>query len=125
MSLYNTLFGVNELAPVLLKCLNLDAYDVPRFRDCFFAKDNTICIHTRTGGGNREEYESENEWLASHEYYIYDEDDEYDCTYANFYFHYPKEFEEDLTALAGNVITHVPSEKWKMLFEAMKEEVKP
>ena len=121
MSLYNMLFGVNELAPILLKCLNLTPYEVPRFRDCFIS-DNSICIHTRTGGGNREDYQAENEELAAHPEYLRDEDDDFDCTYANFFFKFPKDYEEDLKALADNIENHMPSDKWKALFQSMEKQ---
>ena len=75
MSLYNMLFGVNSAAPVLLATLGLTAGDVPCFRDCYIDGDN-IVIHTRTGGGNREDYEVENEELQSNPFYVRDEDDE-------------------------------------------------
>ena len=137
MSLYNMLFGINSAAPVLLKILNLTVDEVPRFRDCFIDGDK-IVIHTRTGGGNRDFYDSEqscrkcyperwiddtppvgpwNTALTGNEFYIKDEDDEYDSTYANFYFRFPDEYADDLKLLSGSITAHTPSEKWKALFE--------
>lgn len=137
MSLYNMMFGVNHMAPILLKTIGLDANDVPRFRDAFLQNDH-IVIHTRTGGGNRDFYESletcqenypedftgedypDGPWnsdLTCNQYYSHDEDDDFDSTYANFYFNFPPEYESDLKALSESNSTYTPSEKWQMLFE--------
>ena len=140
MSLYNMLFGVNSAAPVLLATLGLTANDVPRFRDCYLDGEQ-IVIHTRTGGGNRNYYDSEescranypeyfdgkedpsgpwNSALTANACYLYDEDDDYDSTYANFHFKFPDEYANDLKALAAKSETHTPSEKWQALFKAME-----
>ncbi len=143
MSLYNMLFGFNQMAPTLLKVLNFSTFDIPRFRDCFL-KDGKIVIYTRTGGGNRDYYESKdsceenypeyfvhgsdheetpcgpwNSDLRASPYYISDEDDDFDATYAYFYFSIPDEFKEDLKSLEENNENHFPSEKWKALLESM------
>ena len=141
MSLYNILFGVNNAAPMLLSCLGFKSTDIPRFRDCFI-RGNNIVIHTRTGGGNRGYYESEeccrlnypedfdnvddpsgpwNSTMSNNAFYICDDDDEYDCTYANFYFRFPDEYVNDLTALAERSETYKPSDKWQALFKAMEK----
>lgn len=113
MSLYNSLFGVNLLAPMLLAMLGLKEHDVPRFRDCYFDGEN-ICVYTRTGGGNRDAYESPGRRKANYPdlyptdeavnagpfnrdlrmvpEYVYDDDDDYDSTYATFYFKVPERF---------------------------------
>lgn len=139
MSLYNMLFGVNDYAPVLIAALGMTANDVPRFRHCYIDGEQ-IVIRTRTGGGNRDYYDSEescrenypdyfngkedpsgpwNSSLTGSKFYIYDEDDDFDSTYANFYFRFPDEYAEDLKAIAARSETHTPSEKWKALFKAM------
>ena len=113
MSLYNMLFGENEIAPALLAALGLVESNIPRFRDCFIQEDK-IVIHTRTGGGNRDYYDSTNDentdgpWnssLTEHPKYLYDEDDHFDFTYANFYFSFPEEYAKDLEAIATKVTT--------------------
>ena len=144
MSLYNMLFGVNQAADVLLACLGLKANDVPRFRDCYI-ENGQIVIYTRTGGGNRDFYGSLKEckenfpdhfnedypniptgpWnddLRKNKFYVEDEDDNFDCTYAYFRFRFPEEFAEDLKALSDKVETHTPSEKWLDLFKRMEKE---
>lgn len=92
MSLYNMLFGKNPNTEVLLAILGLKEADVQRFRDCGF-DDKGIYIYTRTGGGNREGYP--NEKLTSSPYYLSDTDDDFDCTYATYYFKFPDEIKED------------------------------
>jgi len=119
MSLYNMLFGVNSAAPVLLATLGLTAGDVPRFRECYIEGDN-IVIHTRTGGGNREDYEAGNGELQSNPFYVRDEDDDFDCTYANFYYRFPEEYADELKAMAANADSIKPSEKWEALLESLR-----
>lgn len=141
MSLYNNLFGINEIAPALLRVLGFSHADIPRFRDCFL-HGSCIVVHTRTGGGNRLWYESEekcrkeypeeflsgeapagpwNSDLRKHVCYLKDEDDDFDCTYANFYFSFPKEHEETLTFLALDHQGTPPAERWQALIKSMKE----
>lgn len=143
MSLYNLLFGTNAAAPLLLAALGLTENDIPRFRDCY-VDGEYIVIHTRTGGGNRDYYESAescrncypeyfndgpdepagpwNSDLAAHPCYVRDEDDDFDSTYADFYFKFPEEYAEDLNALSAVVKEYKPSEKWQALFDAMRKE---
>lgn len=140
MSLYNALFGVNPLSGVLLKMLSMSPSDVPRFRDCYI-NGNDIVIHTRTGGGNRDRYEHEdlcrsefpeyfngedkpngpwNADLRKHPWFTYDEDDDFDSTYADFHYKVPEEIKpyfEYLRDMGGE--TKPPAEKWQKLFKDM------
>ena len=112
MSLYNALFGENADADKLMAILGtqVESFNVPRYRDCYF--DGTyIVVHTRTGGGNREDYETENDAMAAHPWYAHDEDDEFDSTYANFYFKPPAEIGATL-----NKTDSTPAEHWQKLF---------
>lgn len=138
MSLYNMLFGKNPAYLILLKCLGYSESDIPRFRDCF-VNDNKIIIHTRTGGGNRDYYDSPeafernkydpedirsgpwNSDLRKHPNYLNDEDDDFDCTYANFYFSFPDEHKAELEALSNQLEDFTPSEKWKIAFNGLGE----
>lgn len=129
MSLYNMLFGVNQASPILLKILGISPGDIPRFRDCFIDGEN-IVIHTRTGGGNRDFYDCSNdenpdgpwsETIRNNPHFLHDEDEEFDCTYANFYYKFPEEYAEDLKAISVKNETYTPSEKWKMLFESLEK----
>jgi hypothetical protein len=93
MSLYNLLFGMNPNTDVILAILGLKKNDVERFRDCGF-EEKGIWIRTRTGGGNREDYP--NIKLTTSPYYLSDEDDDFDSTYATYYFEIPDEIKEDV-----------------------------
>lgn len=140
MSFYNMFFGTNEKAIFLLKCLGFSKEDVPRFRDCFIA-GNTICIYTRTGGDNRYYYDNKeirrsnypdhfeegkehngpwNDDLRKNLNYLTDIDDDFDCTYANFFFKFPDEYKNDLEALAKQSVDYTPSEKWKILLNSFE-----
>ncbi len=102
MSLYNMLCGNNPLFGILARILCKDEplpY-VPRFRDMYTRMEGEqvqIVIFTRTGGGNRESHESENDLLARHPLYVCDFDDDYDSTFAHFVFRVPDEFQEALS----------------------------
>jgi len=137
MSMYNMLFGKNPKSKVILKTLNLTEADCGRFRDCYI-KDDKIVVYTRNGGGNRQncweedgvDYEKTLEGdctcpactinivLPKHPNYIYDENDDFDSTYASIYFSFPKEYKEDLKQL-GDPRTMAPSEKWKKLLNEL------
>lgn len=143
MSLYNSIFGVNALAPLLLSCLGLTDERVPRFRDCYTDGDR-IVIYTRTGGGNRDFYESEqscrknypeyfqddsspqgpwNEDLRALPYYLRDEDDAFDATYAYFYFDFPPDFVHvrDWARAHAAVSTETPTERFQQLLNDLRE----
>lgn len=100
MSLYNALFGTNPYANALLMVLGTTSGNVPRFRDCYLNDDGKIVIFTRTGGGNREDYDSENEALHNLPGFISDEDDDFDCTYAKFTYEPPQDLADVLAEIA-------------------------
>lgn len=116
--LYNTLFGQNDRAGFLFEILNLKQEDVGRFRD-IYVTDEHIVIHTRNGGGNREDYQYVFDELENHPLYVYDEDDDFDCTYADIYFKHPEGYGEVLKEMAEGTIT--PAEKWQLLFAALEK----
>lgn len=117
--LYNTLFGENNKAGFLLGLLGKEPGDFGRYRDVYVTEDY-IVVHTRCGGGNRESYEDVFDEMAEHPLYAYDEDDDFDCTYADIYFKYPAGYEEVLREMAKGTIT--PSEKWQLLFKQLDDE---
>lgn len=142
MSLYNAIHGVNPLAGLLLGFLDLDAAQVPRFRDVYITPDGLIAVHTRTGGGNRLFYESEercreeypeafdgsqeapsgpwNDDLRKVAGFSHDEDDEFDATYATFFFKPETDiapFIEEIQRVMGS---ETPAEKWQKLFADME-----
>lgn len=144
MSLYNMLFGHNNLAPVLLEILGLTPDKIPRFRDCYL-KDGHIVLFTRTGGGNREYYENVESCKANYpEYFedddkpsgpwncdlrtnplfLFDRDDSYDVTYAEFHYKYPELYAPELTVLAKEHNEPESKEKWAKAVEAMAQKFK-
>lgn len=99
MSLYNLLHGHDSNAGPILHALGIDPAQVDRFRDASFGKDgdqHVFHLLCRTGGGNREDYP--NVVLTAHSLYIRDHDDEYDCTYAHYYFRIPEAVVAELLA---------------------------
>jgi hypothetical protein len=125
MSLYNMLHGVNPNAPALLHALNLNPTEIQRLRDVSFGKDGddvVVHIFCRTGGGNREDFP--NKVLTEHPAYIRDEDDDYDCTYAHYYFKLPEAVKQEVEAqglkLEELVDTETLKDKTDQVLEALK-----
>lgn len=124
--LYNLLHGTDVLVPLLLPALGYRSPgEVPRFRDCYLDGDEIIIL-TRTGGGNRAYYENLascrtcypqyftedvddpphgpwNDDLRKNQYYIRDEDDSFDSTYALFHFRFPEELKAVLTEISEKI----------------------
>jgi hypothetical protein len=141
--MYNMVFGTNSLSETLLKILDIEPDHIPRFRDCYYdTEKELICIHTRTGGGNRDFYENEatcrdnfpdyfevpnesdfpsgpwNDDLRGHELFQYDEDSDFDDTYANFYFKVPERYAEEFKYFPKGT---TPEEKWDILFGSLNK----
>ena len=89
MSMYNLMYGHNTDAPSLLARLELQRSNIPRYRNCWLTADNEIAVYTRAGGDNRSDYEAEIAALQQHPQYLRDADDDFDETYATFYFEVP------------------------------------
>lgn len=70
----------------ILSLIGLKESDINRYRGCDI-DDDMIVVYARTGGNNREYYLNDD--LTNNPYYLYDEDDSYDNTYANYYFEIP------------------------------------
>jgi hypothetical protein len=121
MSLYNMLFGVNPFSGVLLEVLGISEADVPRYRDCYLSEDGTeIIIHTRTGGGNRADYQDENASLTKVPGYKGDSDDDYDYTYANFRYDIPQASKSMVALIKEMGAVSNPAERWQSLLENMR-----
>jgi hypothetical protein len=91
MSLYNIVHGMSPVANLILAALELEVGDFGRFRDAWFRDDAEggglrILVHTRCGGGNREDYEKVFETMRRHPDYLRDYDEVFDSTYANIEF---------------------------------------
>lgn len=141
MSFYNLIHGVDPLAGVLMAMLGAQPAGIPRFRDCWFDGEH-IVIHTRTGGGNRDYYESEesclenypdrfedgeeapsgpwNEDVRSLPGFVRDEDDDYDSTYANFFFTVPERFAPLLDKLRSMAKKETQGERWEAAIERVR-----
>lgn len=117
--LYNMVFGENPRGQVILATLGLTTADVGRYRDCFVA-NGEICVYTRNGGGNREEYQPVIDKLAEHPCYLRDRDDDFDCTYATIFFRFPEEHAEDLQKLDTGEPWD-PSKRWLEMIEKLKQ----
>jgi hypothetical protein len=127
MSLYNMLFGRNPASTLLLAMLDLTPEMVGRFRDCYLSRDAetkelVIVIYTRNGGGNREAYEEVTNALQALPTYINDADDDFDSTYASYFFKVPEKFKataEELAAL-GAESAESPMDKFKTLIQNLQ-----
>jgi len=97
MSTYNMMGGGRSpMVPMLLQILIKAApLDPPRLRDAFLT-ETSIDILTRTGGGNRDEYQAENDALTRHPLYICDRDDDFDDTFAVWSFRIPDNLKDEL-----------------------------
>ena len=130
MSLYNALFGENPMSDFLLKIVNINKEDVPRYRDCFLNEEGNIVVYTRTGGGNRECfaengdcsscYHTANDELSENKYFVTDYDDDYDSTYAYFVFKPSKDYELILKTLTSKEPLKEVGEKFKDLVSALQ-----
>jgi hypothetical protein len=134
MSLYNALFGVNQLAPFILLALGTTSDKVPRFRDAYINEDGEMIIYTRTGGGNRDYYDSPETYAATRDTsdadndykgpfnedlralpgFLGDVDDDFDSTYASFRYSIPPSFKKVLDTL-NLPPTKEPKSRWQAL----------
>lgn len=111
MSLYNLINGVNPAAFFILPMLGYHPNEYPRFRDCFAEPElNEIHVLTRTGGGNRESYEAENNWLETFPTYISNSDDDFDDTFALWKFKVPEKWIPDYILICDGKADEVSKE---------------
>ncbi len=128
--LYNVVLGRHPFAGQLLVFLGFkdeaEIQRIPRLRDVYIYPDE-IRILTRTGGGNRDEYAVENDWLRNRDGFLRDWDDEYDSTYAWWAYKWPAEFEQHCRAAVETLNKERPDlmpEHLGPRFEAAIEEMK-
>lgn len=136
-NLYNIMHGENQFANVLLFSLGFTSKDqIPRYRDCWFDGE-FIVVYTRTGGGNRLFYDSEescrenypadfmsvehespkgpwNSDLRNNNNYVKDCDD-FDATYAKFYFSIPESLKEIISQVEIQSLT--PQDRFNNFME--------
>jgi hypothetical protein len=128
MSLYNLICGNNPAHEILHAILETvePLPNLPRYRDTYtIEKDGKIyiVIYTRTGGGNREEFESENRALTSHPMYVNDYDDDFDNTFAHFEFLVPDSWQARVISF-HNIFSRspkgmTPRQKFQRQMDAM------
>jgi len=123
MSMYNMVCGNNPLFGLYARALETiePLPPVPRFRDVYtklYGGKVQIVIYTRTGGGNRPDYQAENLALTKHQLFVADCDDDFDKTFAHFVFTCPMPFEDRMLALHNIFSRHpkgmTPGEKFKL-----------
>ena len=119
----------NDRGSVLLAAIG--GPDVGRFRDAWIEKGDdgqpVIAIYTRNGGGNREcwcDKHPEDGCLAmviadlqAHPLYMRDADDDFDSTYATFYFRTPDHLADQFRGIAGEPVNM--SERWQQVIAAL------
>jgi hypothetical protein len=136
MSMYNMVFGTQPTALAVISMIcsaspskpSMASDLFPRLRDGWVEKDgNQILfrVMTRLGGGNRPDYAKAIATIQAHPWYVRDEDQEFDSTYADFY------FRPDLSDLNPDVaraireaaVEHVDmTERWNQAFDALRHD---
>lgn len=107
MSIYNMVYWENRDADFILSMLWKKREDFGRYRDCE-VENWKIFISTRNGWWNRECWEDDEDWcdcvgcrmrnvIPKYEWYLYDEDDDFDSTYATIVFEMPKKYKDLLS----------------------------
>jgi hypothetical protein len=124
MGLYNVMFGENQFGPVLVELVNKrQPIEVGRYRDAWVEAHGDrplIRVHTRNGGGNREDYDDPS--MQAHPWYVRDEDDDFDCTYADYWFAPdPDDLDQEtmaaLVTMAGDPVNM--GERWRQAIDAI------
>lgn len=100
MSLYNMVHWKSPIWFVILSMIWLNENNIWRYRDVFIdLEKNEILVLTRMWWWNRTYFEKEIKELQSNEFYISDDDADFDSTYAWFNFKIPEEFKVDLSLI--------------------------
>lgn len=122
--LYNLVFGFQahsgELIQLLQKTVRQNTdFDPGRFRDAWvedYGGELRIRLYTRNGGGNRPDYEPAIASMRAHPWFHSDADDNFDNTYASFWFQVPlAELDEAVAAaLKGMAVEPVDTDaRWR------------
>lgn len=124
MSMYSLAVGdghQNDRGAILIAALGNP--DVGRFRDAWVEKgedgEPVIAIYTRNGGGNREGYAGVIADLQDHPMYLRDADDDFDSTYATFYFRTPDHLRDSFREIAGDPVNM--SDVWQKAIDALAQ----
>lgn len=119
---------------LVLPMLGKHPNEYPRYRDCFTHDvenpeyEDHIHIYTRTGtgGGNRKEYETENQAMRGMEGFVTDFDDFYDTTFASWVFEIPERWKADYQLIKDEKYKQVSIEyqnEIKRIFPELEEEI--
>lgn len=145
MSMYGMLFGKSKHSTLLLSMLGLSEQDFYRFRDCYLDAKGRIAVYTRGGGGNRgcycDDHAKDEERTVDlsgggdkhapgcvvpthhtnrkHPAYLLDDDDDFDSTYATFYFRIPETV--DRGVLIGVEPELARDEVWTTFLSALRD----
>lgn len=122
--LYNALFGMNPDRDKLMEIVGVSSGDFYRFRDCYLNQEGNVTVHTRGGGGNREDHGDPEDEFGDNPNFLGAEDDDFDCTYLNYFFKVP---EEAKSLVEGIEPSMPPAEKWELLISGLMKsnEAKP
>ncbi len=132
MSMYNMVNGCSPAVFLILPMLGKHPEEYPRFRDCFLSNeerpdlDDHIHIYTRTGGGNREEYDEENEAMTNMDDFVEDFDDSFDTTYASWVFKVPEQWNADFKLITQGRMAEVSDayvEQCKSVFPKIADQL--
>lgn len=100
----------------LMRLLGKTTSDFGRFRHCWL-EDGFIVVHTRCGGGNRENYSKVFDEMRQHPWYSHDQDQDFDYTYADIYFKVPVDADFE-----GIIKDENPEKQWNELFAALDQQ---
>ena len=135
MTMYRMMHGVNPRPGTLLMALGLTEANVPRFRNAYlgtYKNTPASAIYTRMGGGCRRHWDGEEtpegpecdcpgcraeHVLAGHRNYLGDADDEFDNTYATYWFAAPQ---ARVDAAIG-AVDATPEERMRAIINALEK----
>lgn len=125
--------GVRPTTFTVLPMLGHHPDSYPRFRDCFVGDAEhpehakRIVVYTRTGGGNREDYATENDWIRSLPGFVCDYDDSFDNTFACWVFDVPErwkaDFDKIMTGKAATISAEYKEEMCRV-YPKLKDQFK-
>jgi len=122
MSMYNMVMGENPLGkPLVALLVARQELLVGRYRDAWMESSGELLlirVHTRMGGGNRDDYEDSIENMRAHPWYLTDEDDDFDYTYADFWFVVDLVWVREWLISDGDVDDELADETIAMLVES-------
>lgn len=121
MSLFNLFMGTNPFAGVLMRMAGVPKpRDIARLRDCYLDKQGYIVVLTRTGGGNRPDYEESNAALTAVPGFVDGLDWDQDSTYALWRYHVPEKYAGLAAALCKCGAQYDLTEKFHNSLKSMR-----